>query len=112
MGFNLNVTMHEEDAVVHYSILLKYLYQKILLAFIAKIESIIVIVDSVANRIEAVIVADVQTVAKIDYVCHAFASDALNSLVRETDRKMRGYQLRNFNLAFCLYSCGRLGSRG
>lgn len=55
----------------------------------------LVVVESVAYGVEAVVVADVETVAKIDYICHAFTRYALHCLTWESESQMVGYGLRH-----------------
>ena len=38
----------------------------------------VVVVDTVADRVEAVVVAYVEAVAEIDYICHAFTGDTVD----------------------------------
>ena len=54
----------------------------------------LVIMDSVAYGIEAVVVADMQTVAEIDYICHAFTGNTLHCLTGKSESQMVGYGLR------------------
>lgn len=42
------------------------------------------IMNSVANRVETVVVADMKTITKIYHICHTFTCDALYLVARET----------------------------
>ena len=69
------------------------------------------VVDSVANWIEAVVVADVETVSEVYNICHAFTSDAFYRLSGETEGQVFGDSHRNFNVRFGDYSRCRFWSR-
>ncbi len=72
----------------------------------------IVIVYSVANGIEAVVVADVKAIAEVDYVCNAFTSDALYFIAWEAECEVVSDFLRHNYIACCwcwsgcFYCCG------
>ncbi len=61
----------------------------------------IVVVYAVAYGVEAVVVADVEAIAKVDYICHAFTSDALNLIVWETECKVISDCLGHYYIAYC-----------
>lgn len=71
----------------------------------------LVVVNSVANGIEAVVVTDVKAIAEVDYICHAFTGDSVYCAARETDGEMFYYFLGNLNVGGCLYSGSRCRSR-
>ena len=55
----------------------------------------LMVVYTVANGIETVVVADVETVSEIDYICHAFTGYTLHCLTGESESQMVGYGLRH-----------------
>ena len=54
----------------------------------------VVVVDAVAYGVEAVVVADVEAVAEVDYICHAFTGDAVDCRAGETEGQMLLNQFR------------------
>ena len=69
----------------------------------------VVVVGAVAYRIVAVVVADVQTVAEVDYICHAFTGYALYRLAGEAESEVIADRLGHFYA--WIYSGCLLGSR-
>ena len=63
------------------------------------------IVNSVANRIEAVVIADMQAITQIYHICHSFACDALYLIARETKRNVIGDLLRDDRFYHSCYRC-------
>ena len=53
------------------------------------------VVITIANRIEAVIVTKVETVTEIHYICHALAGDTIHCRAGEAERDMLNDLFRN-----------------
>ncbi len=61
----------------------------------------IVVVYAVAYGVEAVVVADVEAIAKVDYICDAFTSDALYFIAWEAECEVICDCLRHYCVAYC-----------
>ena len=67
----------------------------------------VVVVVAVADGIEAVVISDMQTVAKVYDISHAFTGYAFYNLSGKAESQMFGNRLRNFHLGFDDYCrCG------
>ena len=59
------------------------------------------VVDSVAYRIEAVVVTNMEAVSEVDYICHAFTGYTLYFLAGEAQCQVVGYGFRYFYVRGC-----------
>ncbi len=72
----------------------------------------LVVVTAVANGVEAVIIGDVEPIAKVDYISDAFTCDTLYFIAWETKCEMICDCLRHYYIAYCrcwswsFYCCG------